>query len=90
MYVADHESLGGLSFLDPNADPLQDWYYWTSRAGDIRNTTQQSTKSWSADIRTSRRLRGGYDLIMVAGGNAAINTIAMDLNIGMRLLWRIT
>jgi len=87
IYVADHEAVLQTSFLDPNADPLQDWYYWTSRNGQIDSTVNQVTTFWDADIRSKRMLRGGYDLVMVSGGNAALNDTAMDFVVGMRLLW---
>ena len=89
VYVASHEEIVQLAVNDPNSDPLQDWYYWTNQIANLQAVTTQQTRQWDIDIRSQRRLRGGYDLVMVMAGNPA-NTVAVDLNMGIRALWAIT
>jgi len=44
--------------------------------------------SWDVDLRTSRRLRSGYDLLLVmAGFSTNVNTVSITLT--MRNLWMI-
>ncbi len=86
LYVVSHEGFDQTAFSDPNADFFQDWFYWTSRGIDVRSNNQAAMASWDVDIRSKRRLRGGYKFIMVAAGFSG-NTVALELNVSMRLLW---
>ena len=86
IYVASHEALDQTAVYDPNADEGADWYYWTSRVVGVRSDNLQTTTSWDVDIRSQRRLRGDYVLLLVAAGNVT-NGIAIDTNISMRFLW---
>ncbi len=89
IYVASHEALAQSAFNDPNADAGQDWYYWTSRALlglSASDNTQGHT--WDVDIRSQRRLRGGYDLILVSAGLSS-NTIVINSLVSARALWSI-
>ena len=63
----------------------QDWLYWTLRKFKQQTTSGVQMLLWEADIRSRRRLRGGYDLVMVA--ESPVNTDVTILTVGMRLLW---
>ena len=71
---------------DPNSDFNQDWYYWTSRIGKFSDIAAPQTVDWSIDIRSQRRLRGGYALAMVIN-NGDGNADICDLHIAIRALW---
>jgi len=90
IYVADHEAIIQTAFNDPASDPEQDWYYWTARTIviDGGSANAQHGISWDVDLRTSRRLRSGYDLLLVmAGFSTNVNTVSITLT--MRNLWMI-
>jgi len=84
--VVDHEAQVGPSFMDPASDAGQDWYYWTNKAVRQSSSDSQALWHWSIDIRSKRRLRGGYDLLMVAAAHST-NTVNLQVNIGFRNLW---
>jgi len=84
--VVDHEAQTGPSFMDPASDTGQDWYYWTNKVVSVASSNLQRSVQWNIDIRTSRRLRGGYDLLMVAAAHST-NTDTLVLNVGFRILW---
>ncbi len=89
IYVASHEAILQTAFSDPNSDPQQDWYYWTSRAlGMLSASDDTQGISWDVDLKTKRRLRAGYDLLMVLAA-ASSNTIALKALVTLRLLWAI-
>ncbi len=71
---------------DPSSDFNQDWLYWTSRS-IMRPATQNSAYvTWEADIRSARKLRGGYVLALVVD-NGDGNDVSFDVGLSMRLLW---
>jgi len=87
FYILSHEGFDQTAFSDPNADFFQDWWYWTSRALRLQSLSDnQAGMSWDADIRSKRRLRGGYKFAMVAAGNA-LNNNTILAHVSMRLLW---
>ncbi len=89
IYVSSHEAQLQLAFNDPNSDPLQDWYYWTARTMDQgRGSVDSVGIEWDADIRSSRRLRGGYDLTMVMAAFST-NVETVSLTASMRFLWQL-
>ena len=52
IYVADHEAIVQGAFNDPNSDPEQDWYYWTSRALRLNSNGVTEGIDWDVDIRS--------------------------------------
>ena len=80
VYVASHEAFAQVALSDPCSDEGQDWYYWTQRTVASVNGLQ-----WDVDIRTARRLRAGYKLILVV--NNQLNEVASTLNLSIRSLW---
>ena len=80
LYVVNHEGFVQTAFSDPMSDEGQDWYYWT-----LRSTASLRATQWEADIRTARRLRAGYKLIVVV--NNPLNPVPTQLNLGIRSLW---
>jgi len=87
VYVGNHEAILGNVFNDPNSDPEQDWYYWTSRSMILdANEVVSRGIVWDVDIRTARRIRAGYDLTLVmAARSTNLNTVSMSIS--MRNLW---
>ena len=63
----------------------QDWYYGTGRVFKKEVMGAPENFTWEVDIRTRRRLRGGYDLVLVVEN--PINTDVTILTTAMRLLW---
>ncbi len=86
--VYSHEAATGPTVMDPNSDPTQDWYYWTSRVVRTQSGGDLSVTSWDVDIRSSRKLRGGYDFLMTMAGRST-NEVTLQLQMSMRLLWKI-
>ena len=70
---------------DPLSDFNQDWYYWTGRFFKHTATQQNPQLDWGTDIRSQRRLRGGYALMMAVETPAF--AVAQEMHIGMRNLW---
>ncbi len=69
----------------PASNFNQDWYYWTRMMHKQFTLDGPPFTSRSADIRSRRRLRGGYDLILVLEN--VTQQLATVLNVSMRLLW---
>ncbi len=89
IYVASHEALDQSALNDPNADAGQDWYYWTSRTARLLTAADNAEMvSWDADIRSQRKLRGGYDLVLVSSALAS-NVVSLLSHISVRALWSI-
>ena len=70
---------------DPEADFNQDWYYWTRRMHKQNTLDNPPMISFDADIRSKRRLRGGYALKMMVEN--PVNPDPLVVHISMRLLW---
>ena len=85
VVVVAEDAISGLVTPDPASDFNQDWYYWTSRPLKVVAQGGLAQISWDVDIRTQRRLRGGYGLILVT--QSLIQSDATDLAISMRCLW---
>jgi len=83
IWVTPHENLD-VGALDVINDFQQDFYYWTTEYITPQSTNQLTTR-WTADIRTSRRLRGGYGLLFKA--QTPVQELALQLNVSMRNLW---
>ncbi len=71
---------------EPLSDLQQAWYYWAVRnpIGEAGGDRQQS---WDFDIRTKRRLRSGYDLVLTTENPT--NELVIDVSISIRLLWTV-
>ena len=76
--------LGG-SVPDPETDFNQDWYYWTRRSFQFETVGSPAQASWDADIRSMRKLRGGYRLIGIV--ETPVNPDISITMLSMRLLW---
>ena len=76
---------------DPLTDQSQDWYYW--RSGLVPLTTGlvagggSTNPVWEFDIRTSRRLRGGYRLVAISENDEDPEIAHLHWNV--RGLWTI-
>ncbi len=86
MAVVTLDAITGLVLPDPLTDFQQSWYYWTERfmqsaAGTINQV------DWDVDLRTARRLRGGYGMVIIS--ETPLLGASSTLNITMRNLWRI-
>jgi len=76
---------------DPLGDQTQAWYYWRSQQFiNVANTPQTSALMWEFDIRTSRRVRGGFRLAWVSEslGGAGVYS-GLILSVSIRTLWRL-
>ena len=70
----------------PASNFNQDWLYWTRRILKLQNVAGgPQFFSWDFEIRSRRRLRGGYDLILVVENIA--QEVTTILTSSMRLLW---
>ncbi len=88
MYVSTSRAVADSAIRDALFESEADWYYWTAR-GQLRETDFPLQESWDVDLKTQRRLREGYKLVMTAQA-AVANTQTMVLTVGARLLWTIT
>ena len=86
-YVQTQAATTALQIMAPIAavNDLQDWYYWTARS-TFREGDVNTLESWEVDLRTKRRLRHGYGLVLV-GEASASNLESISVTIGLRLLW---
>jgi len=83
--VVTRDAFAAGALPDPESDFHQDWLYWTRRMVDVPSTGCPQWLEWEADIRSGRRLRGGYALAMITENPA--NGSATQLEANMRLLW---
>jgi len=89
--VITEDALTGLAAptpLDVNDDD-QDWYFWATRSehiASVGNITQ--TFDLPINIRTSRKLRGGYRLVAMVEKGVTVET-SWNISISMRLLWKL-
>ncbi len=84
--VVTEDALAALAVPDPASDFNQDWYYWRAQTIKVQTTNGgDQFVSWEADIRSQRRLRGGYRLILVV--QAVTAPYQTRVHAGMRLLW---
>ncbi len=85
--VVSQDGFAAGAVPDPLTDFNQDWLYWTIRTCNVPTTDGGGLLQvdWDWDIRSMRRLRGGYALAMMteSGGDNNIHT----LNITLRMLW---
>jgi len=87
IYVITEDAFDQLAFADPLGTPQISYYYF--HFATLNNSgAAQSPQTWSADIRTKRRLRTGWRLVIVA--NNPTNDVATELNLSARGLWTIS
>ena len=84
IWVVQHEGLTGDGAADVINDFQQDFFYWTTRH-ITPLTVATGVTDWSIDLRTSRRLRGGYGLLFKAQN--AVQAEPLELGVSMRNLW---
>ena len=72
---------------NPASDFQQSWYYWDMLSMSPQTTTGFQIPEQSFDIRTSRLLRSGYDLIVV--WENVTQELPVELSVSMRLLWQV-
>jgi len=88
--IMTNDAFFALAPPDPAGDESQGWYYWTEReqlhelVGD-----NGSNLAWEADVRSSRRLRGGFKLVLVVETIAGAHIDASELHISMRNVWKV-
>ena len=87
IYVAGHEGFDQLAVNDPEGDFFQGWLYWTRRSINPSTTGSSRKVSWDADIRSMRRLRGGYKLVAVT--SHPVQAISLSLDWSARFLWSV-
>jgi len=63
MLVVSHEALTGDGVPSPLTDFQQDFYYWTTLYS-YNGSVVRANPTVHVDLRTSRRMRGGYGLLM--------------------------
>ena len=89
IFVCTADAFTAGAVPDPVSDFNQDWYYWTERTLFRPSTQTDAIDRWSVDIRSARRLRGGYKLVLASESPGA-NTFDTALWVTMRNLWQIT
>ena len=91
LYIQTLQAITQLEILQPlsaqNVD--QDWYYWTARSTFRETSDNLDSLNWDVDIKTQRRLRSGYGMILVAEPVAA-NTSNIIITASVRQLWAIS
>jgi len=84
ILVVNHESLTGDGIPDVINDFQQDFYFW--KTFSLRPVSNEGLhQHFEVDIRTSRRLRGGYGLLFIAQN--PVQERATTLDVSMRNLW---
>jgi len=86
--VVTKDALAAGALPDPSTDLEHDWYYWVStRFAPVAGGGEDSTFRFKWDIRSSRRLREGYRLVLLAEKEVSEGTFAGLLS--MRNLWQL-
>ena len=83
VLVAPIESIAATAVPDPSLTNDQDWYYWWG--GELVNDVKG--RKWSFDIRSARRLRANYRLLMVFANQT--NEVSQTVNVSIRTLWKL-
>ena len=84
IWVVEHEALTGDGTASPLTDFQQDFYYWTTLYINDASVVRESA-TIHVDIRSSRRIRGGYGLLLK--GENPLQEEATVLQVSMRNLW---
>ena len=83
--VVSLDALTAGAVPDPLSDFNQDWYYWTGRFLKHQASSDANVSAWDVDIRSRRRLRGGYALMMAV--ETPVFAVDQEMHVGMRNLW---
>ena len=88
--VMTNDAFAAGAVPDPlTGDFQQSWYYWTCKQIIGSAGAGPRLVSWNVDIRSARRLRGGFKLVAISESPAA-NDLDTTLFLSMRNLWQIT
>ena len=88
--VMTNDAFAASAIPDPlTGDFQQSWYYWTARQQTLLGTSGPREQFWDVDIRSARRLRGGFKLVIISE-SPSLNDLDTSLFINMRNLWQIT
>jgi len=88
--VVTADAFTAAALPDPESDFQQSWYYWNRWMVRINAAVTSTVEAhFPVDIRTARRLRSGYKLVMI-NETPVTNTLSLQLAISMRLLWQVT
>jgi len=89
IVVVTADALAAGAVPDPVSDFTTDWYFWKHLDQHLPSNNAESFNQgvieW--DIRTARKLRGGYRLALVIDKGASI--FVLNFSFGMRGLWTI-
>jgi len=83
------DAFTALASPDPIGDQQQPWYWWDSLTMVRDTNAAPQTDSRDFDIRTSRKVRSGWKLVLVSETDAGNHPSATDLDISVRALWRL-
>ena len=73
------------------SDQDQGFYFWATRSIHLETSSVDAAGSQLTipiDIRTSRRLRGGYRLVLVAEKGVTVE-VSLNVSISLRSLWTV-
>ncbi len=84
--VVTNDAFAAAAVPDPLTDAQQSWYYWTQRVYSAVNAAEARV-SWDFDMRTMRKLRGGYKLIGVLQNPT--NQSNQTVSLAFRNLWTV-
>ncbi len=83
--VVTNDAFAAPVIPDPLSDFQQGWYYWTERTGFL--TPEFPSYHWDAEIRSMRKLRSGFKLILTTEN--PITELAHLVSITARTLWTV-
>ena len=86
VVTADALVAGSAAMPNPLSDEDQDWYYWWGSDGIATTSTEILVAR--VDIRSARKLRGGYRLVILTENG--LNELALNVSIMARTLWMFT
>ncbi len=88
--VVTNDAFFAAAVPDPLGDTTQGWYYWDNFTLNPQNINAAGTMDSHVltDIKTKRRLRGGYKLVLVTEAPAG-NDLATKIILSIRALWKI-
>ncbi len=85
--VVTADAIAGAVLPDPLDEAEHGWLYWTNRTLLLGQDGQgKAITSWDFDIRTSRKLRGGYGLVFIT--ETVAEEFASVARLSIRNLWK--
>jgi len=90
--LVTNDAFAAMAVPDPLFDFAQSWYYWNSQthlfqAGGILGRQEAAAPIVHVDIRSQRRLRGGFKLVFIS--QTPVTQVDFTLGVSMRLLWTV-